>query len=359
MGISEMLGNAYMRVEDAYYGVLDFFEEKGIGIPWTYNDFLETKGIPALPFTIAILAVLLGGIFYVSASNAPQDVVFSIALKDDKGRALEDVAIKITDSKGNVVEELSASDGQTITLKGIHPNETLTITATKQGFGQNTGTLLVGENKFRLSLQGSNDAIVGKLKLIDGETGTVITNALVSADWPETNVPLTASPGTDGIVLLNVPLNAEISLVVRADNYEDLHDVITFANGDVKIKELTPKASATQGNSVLLIKAIDKTTQLPLENVHVKIENAQSGETISDVDVSAGSHSENLTKGFVVRVSVSKEGYTSYTSNTEFPGEKRCAMKKKSFSLRWHLEEPLSMWSRRVNHPNNPCQEWN
>ena len=28
MGISETLGNAYMRVEDAYYGVLDFFEEK-------------------------------------------------------------------------------------------------------------------------------------------------------------------------------------------------------------------------------------------------------------------------------------------------------------------------------------------
>ena len=110
MGISETLGNAYMRVEDAYYGVLDFFEEKGIGLPWTFNDFLETKGIPALPFTLAILAVLVGGIFYVSTSNAPQDVVFSISLKDDKGRSLEDVSIKITDSKGRVLDELSASD---------------------------------------------------------------------------------------------------------------------------------------------------------------------------------------------------------------------------------------------------------
>ena len=103
----------------------------------------------------------------------------------------------------------------------------------------------MGENKFRLSLAGSNDAVVGRLKLVDGETGTVISDALVSADWPETNVPLTTSPGVDGIVLLNVPLNAEISLVVKADNYEDLHDVITFSNGDVKIKELTPKAGAT------------------------------------------------------------------------------------------------------------------
>ena len=249
-------------------------------------------------------------------------MVFSISLKDDKGRSLEDVSIKITDSKGRVLDELSASDGQTITLKGISPNETLTIAANKQGFSSNNGTLLVGENKFRLSLAGSNDAVVGRLKLVDGETGTVISDALVSADWPETNVPLTTSPGEDGIVLLNVPLNAEISLVVKADNYEDLHDVITFSNGDVKIKELTPKAGATQGNSVLLIKTIDKTTQLPLENTHIKIENAQSGEIISDIDVSSGAHSENLTKGLVVRVSVSKEGYTTYTSNVEFPGGK-------------------------------------
>ena len=73
---------------------------------------------------------------------------------------------------------------------------------------------------------------------------------------------------------------------------------------------------------MLLIKTIDKTTQLPLENTHIKIENAQSGEIISDIDVSSGAHSENLTKGLVVRVSVSKEGYTTYTSNVEFPGGK-------------------------------------
>ncbi len=322
MGISETLGNAYMRVEDAYYGVLDFFEEKGVGLPWTYNDFLETKGVPALPFTIAILAVLAGGLFYVSTSSMPQDAVFTLSLKDDKGRSLEDVSIKITDSSGKIIEEMLASDGQTITLKGVSPRETLTISATKQGYGSNSGTWLSGEEKFRLSLEGSNDAVVGKLKLVDSETGTVITNAIVSADWPETNVPLTTSPGADGIVLLNVPLNEEITLSVRADNYEDLFDVITFASGDVKVKELTPKASATQGNSVLVVKAVDAKTQLPLENVHVKIENAQSGETISDIDVSTGIHSENLTKGLVVRVSVSKEGYNMYTSNTEYPGGK-------------------------------------
>lgn len=322
MGISEALGNAYLKVEDAYYAVLDFFEEKGVGFPWSYNDFLETKGIPALPFTLALLAVLAGGLFYAFSASTPQEVTFTISLTDNKGRALEDVSVRITDSRGRILDELTASNGQAITLKGVAPNETLTITATKQGFSSNKGTLLVGENRFRLSLEGSNDAIVGKLKLVDSETQTAITNAIITAEWAGSQTPLTASPGSDGIILLNVPLDEEISLSVRADNYEDLFDVITFSNDDVKIKELTPKASATQGSSVLVVKAIDAKTQLPLEDVHIKIEHAKTGETISDLDSTSGTHSENLTKGLVVRVSVSKEGYTAYTSNTEYAGGK-------------------------------------
>lgn len=322
MGISETLGNAYLKVEDAYYGVLDFFEEKGVGLPWSYNDFLETKGIPALPFTLALLAVLAGGLFYAFSASTPQDVTFTISLTDNKGRALEDVSVRITDSRGRILDELTASNGQAITLKGVAPNETLTITATKQGFSTNKGTLLVGENRFRLSLEGSNDAIVGKLKLVDSETQTTITSAIVTAEWTGSRTPLTATPGSDGIILLNVPLDEEVSLSVRADNYEDLFDVITFSNDDVKIKELTPKASATQGTSVLVVKAIDAKTQLPIEDVHIKIEHAQTGETISDLDSTSGTHSENLSKGTVVRVSVSKEGYVAYTSNAEYPGGK-------------------------------------
>ncbi|MBM3282220.1 MAG: hypothetical protein FJY86_02670 [Candidatus Diapherotrites archaeon] len=322
MGITDTLGSAYMRVEDAYYGVLDFFEEKGFSLPWSYNDLVENKGIPALPFTIALVAILCGGIFYAATVNAPQDMAFTLNLKDNKGRALEDVFVKITDSKGKILDELTASDGQTITLKGVSPNEKLTISARKQGFGEKTSTLLAGETSTRITLQGNNDAIVGKLKLVDGETGTTITSAIVQASWSGNTIGISSTPNAEGIVLLNVPLNEEITLSVSADNYETLVDTITFSNDDVKIKELSPKASASQGKSVLIVKAIDKTTQLPLENVHIKIENAQSGEIISDVDVQSGMHSENLTKGLVVRVSVSKENYTTYTSNTEYAGGK-------------------------------------
>ncbi len=322
MGITESLGNVYVKVEDAYYGVLDFFEEKGIGLPWSYNDFLEQKGIPALPFTAALLVILIGSMAFVSMANAPQDASFTLSLKDNKGQPLEDVSIQIFDSKGNLLDELTASDGQSITLSSLPPQEELTIQATKQGFGSQEGTLFVGEENLRLSFQGSNDAIVGKLKLVDAETQTIISDAVVSVTWTGSESPVIASANEEGIILLSVPLHQELSLVARADNYEDLIDFILFTGDEIKLKEMTPKASASEGPSVLFIKAIDKTTQLPLENVHIKIENAQSGETITDVDASSGTHTENLTKGLVVRVSVSKEGYTSYTSNTEFPGGK-------------------------------------
>ena len=78
MGIGDMLGNDYMKVEDAYYGVLDFFEEKGIGAPWAYNDFLESKGVPALPVTFALIIVLIGAGLFAATANQPQDVSFTL-----------------------------------------------------------------------------------------------------------------------------------------------------------------------------------------------------------------------------------------------------------------------------------------
>ncbi|MEK6902704.1 MAG: hypothetical protein AABX02_03920, partial [archaeon] len=310
-----------MKVEDTYYGVLDFFEEKGIGIPWTVNDFLETKGIPALPFIAALILVVVGGIFWVSTSNQPSDVSFVLSLKDENGDPLYDVTVRILDEQGNVLKEMTASNGQTISLSGIKPNTELTIEAEKDGYGGKSVSILSSTGNAAISLKGTNDAIVGKLKLVDAETLTTITDATVTAEWSGGDA-ITQSPGADGIVSLNVPFNKEISLSIKSPNYEDLSDVITFTSGDVKIKELVPKPGASTGPSILLVKAIDGASQLPLENVHIQIENVQTGEVIADVDSSTGLYSENLTKGVVVRVSVSKDGYLTYSSNTDFPGGK-------------------------------------
>lgn len=322
MGLSESLGNVYMKVEDTYYGVLDFFEEKGIGIPWAANDFLETKGIPALPFIAALLLVVLGAVFWVATSNQPTDVEFTLSLKDENGDPLYDVNLRILDDQGNVLKEMTASNGQTVSLSGIKPNSELIIEAQKEGYGEKSVSIFSSDEKIALSLKGTNDAVVGKLKLVDSETLTTITDATITAEWSGGDVPVTTSPGDDGIILLNVPLNKEISITIKAPNYEDLYDVVTFSGGDVKTKELVPKAGASSGPSIILVKAIDGTTQLPLTNVHILIENVQTGELISDLDSSTGLHSENLTKGTVVRVSVSKEGYLTYSTNTDFPGGK-------------------------------------
>ncbi|MEK6971092.1 MAG: carboxypeptidase-like regulatory domain-containing protein, partial [archaeon] len=322
MGLSESLGKLYMRVEDAYYGALDFFEDKGIGLPWSYNDFLERKGVPALPFTFAILFLLTAGIFITATTNQPQSVEFSLSLKDDKGRSLDDVGVEIFDEEGNLLLELTASDGQTIQLEGIRPDALLKITANKSGYGEKTGLLNAGEKGIKISLKGDNDAIVGKLKLIDAETGTTITDATVDAEWAGGNGLIVAYPQEDGIVLLNVPLNAEVVITVKAPNYEDLHDALVFTSGDVKIKEMAPKSGASEGPSIVFIKAIDGKTQLPLEDVHITIEHAQSNHVITDIDAPTGMHSETLTKGTPIRVTVKKDGFLTYTSQTQYPGGK-------------------------------------
>lgn len=320
MGISEIFSNAYAKVEDAYYGVLDFFEEKGIGLPWSYNDFLENKGIPALPFTLALIFLVVAGAGIVWTGAQPIDKDITFDLKDAKGNPLQDVSVKIFDAEGNLLREATVSDGTTLTLRGLKPGTQLRIEATKDGYGSQEISLDGNENDIALELQGANDAIVGRIKLVDRESQTTVNDAVLTIEWAGNPNPLVVSPGIDGIaVFSDLPKDQELFLTVRADDYEDLAEAITFSSEDVKIKELVPKASATAGNSILLVKAIDATNKNVIQNVHIKIENARTGDIISDLDDADGTHSETLAKGTVVRVTITKDGYLTYTSNTTFP----------------------------------------
>lgn len=323
MGISELLSNAYAKVEDAYYGVLDFFEEKGIGLPWNYNDFLENKGIPALPFTLALIFLLFAGVGIVWAGAQPIDKDITFNLKDGKGNPLQDVSVKIFDAEGNLLREATVSDGTTLTLRGLKPGTQLQIQASKDGYGSREINLDGNDNDIALSLEGENDVISGKIKLVDRESQTTITDAVLTLEWAGNTNTLVVSPGADGIaVFSDLPKDQELFLTVRADDYENLSEAITFSNDDVKIKELVPKASASSGNSIFLVKAIDAQNKNVLQDVHIKIENARTGDIISDLDDADGLHSETLAKGMVVRVTISKEGYLTYTSNTAFPDGK-------------------------------------
>ncbi len=323
MGISDLLSNAYAKVEDAYYGVLDFFEEKGIGLPWSYNDFLENKGIPALPFTLALIFLLFAGVGIVWAGAQPIDKDLTFNLKDGKGNPLQDVSVKIYDGEGNLLREATVSDGTTLTLRGIKPNTQLQIQASKDGYGSREINLDGNDNDISLSLEGENDVISGKIKLVDRESQTTITDAVLTLEWAGNTNTLVVSPGADGIAIFSdLPKDQELFLTVRADDYEDLSEAITFSNDDVKIKELVPKASASSGNSIFLVKAIDAQNKNVLQDVHIKIENARTGDIISDLDDADGLHSETLAKGMVVRVTISKEGYLTYSSNTAFPDGK-------------------------------------
>lgn len=316
MGLSAGLGNLYVKLEDAYYGVLDFFEEKGIGFPWAYNDALESKGIPALPVTLALFVLLIGGLAYLVTTPTTQDISFTLQLRDHTGESLRNASLQIVDEQGNIIKELTASDGQTILLEGISPQAVLTVQARKQGYESNEATLLSTNTGLRIILQGDNEAIVGKLKIVDKETQTPIPGVVVSATWTGNEFPLTTTTNAEGVALLNAPLNKAISLTLKANNYEDLVDIITFTGTDTKIKELSPKADARSGTSTVLVKAIDAQTKILLGDVRIVIEDAASGATYTDILSSSGQHSETIPKGTVIRVRVEKEGYLGFSTNT-------------------------------------------
>ncbi|PJA18550.1 MAG: hypothetical protein COX63_02150, partial [Candidatus Diapherotrites archaeon CG_4_10_14_0_2_um_filter_31_5] len=130
--ISETLGNIYASIENKFYSVFDFLENKGLPV-YSVIDPIEEKGIPFFPLTIGLIVILLTAIFGFGVIGTDFDSAITVNLKDDYGKGLSSVKITAWDAKGNELFNGTKNNADIITIK-VQAGAELTFKAEKEGY---------------------------------------------------------------------------------------------------------------------------------------------------------------------------------------------------------------------------------
>ncbi len=312
--ISETLGKIYTEIEDKFYSVFDFLEEKGLPV-YTLIDPIEEKGIPFFPLSIALIAVLLFVVFGFGVIGANFDAQIELNLVDSYGKGLSQVNIKIVDSTEKEIFKGIKNNGDLIEVK-VEGGAELTITAQKQGFESDETKIKVINKKetAELNLKKIINTIKAKIKFYDYETETPVSNVRASIEWK--GIIKDAVSNSEGLIeFLDVPLEEDIYITAEADSYYEHTGVISFESEETKSIYLNPKELAFEGESNLIITLFDKETGELIENAKIKVYDAESNDLIDEKIISEGVYSENFPKGIAVRFTAEKEGYKLFESN--------------------------------------------
>lgn len=322
MAISEALGNFYAKLEDGFFSVMDFLEDKGIPV---YNviNVIEERGIPAFPAFLAsflILVLLVYALFFVGAAR---DVSAELRLTDQFDQSLGEVELKVYDEadKPIKIDAKLWKSGDAVLLKNVPVGMKLKFVAKKAGHNDAEYKTNADDKEMKVFLRLDKvlEVINGKIKLIDAETGDSVKNAQIVARLARTGEPVTCSLDQDGTVeCAGVPAGEKILLSVKADNYEELSDQeIAFFAGQEGELSLAPKPGAAVGASLLIVRVYDEKTNEFVPDVKVSVYNAETDELLEEKVDEDGDFRTRIAKGTSVRVVVQKDGYMTYDSSKD------------------------------------------
>ena len=315
----DFLGNAYSKIEGAYYNLLNWFEEKGIPL-FAFNDFLESRGIPGFPATLAIILIIIGVIAGVLYLNSGMSVAVQLSFQDNLGNTLNGVTLSINDkqTQKSVFSGTVSSNGK-INLEGVKRGQSLEVIAQKEGYEQSQPIPLVitsQQESLDIQLTRTQRTATAQFRLADSENGTLIGKANVTANFQGEDIPVSVDEnGT--ITLSGVPVGEQITLHVKANNYENLDQTIAFDGTSVPTLQLSPKAEATVGTSTLIVSVVEKAGQSLVKGARIQVYDSVSGSLISDAISNDGYYSTDLPNGKVIRLVGSAEGFAPYDSAAE------------------------------------------
>ncbi|MEM4662943.1 MAG: hypothetical protein QXM75_02895 [Candidatus Diapherotrites archaeon] len=309
--ITDKIGAIYSKIEDKWFALLQFLQEKGIPA-YSYAEFLETRGIPSLPFTLAIFVLLLVLILTFTGGTTAVDVNLTIIVRDDAGQSLNNVKVEVYDDKGNLLKSDVIQSGYKLTLKGVKVGTAISARAYKEGYktgSDETEITSAGSATLTITLKRELALVSAKVRLIDELTSTTVRNALCTVNFDRNT--FNVLPDSEGTYNVNVPPSTDVVLKCSADGYEDLQEALRFKEGETKVIKLKPKAISAK-LSTLLISVYDEETRQLLKGVNIKIINTATGTTITDYNSQTGDYSEKIKMGTSISVTVEKAGYQTY-----------------------------------------------
>lgn len=311
----EYIRDFYSKIEDKWYSLLDFLSARGLPAN-AYADFLEKKGIPSFPTTVALFLFLFLLIFTFTTPNT-FEVSLNMSIKDDYGEALQNVYVRIATAEGQTIRTKASSyNGDIIKLENVPLNTKLIITASKKGYSNASAEVEVNSKSLEVNLILTREInlITAKLQVLDTESQTAVTmpNCFVEFEGSKITGHATGS----GIVeFVGIPANTELHLMCEADGYEAIDTFIEFSADETQKVELVPKTAELADTKSILIIVKDYETNALIPGARIVITESRSEKVLADINADNGQYVAKITGGSVITISVSKEGYLAYTSS--------------------------------------------
>ncbi len=177
---------AYFSVEDKYYELMDYLEDK-VRVP-VYEYFvepIEKNGIPSFP--IGVLALLLVGLgLFMFATGAGQTSTVSISLLSASGKIVDGATVTLylgDSTNGDVLGTTTSSNGKA-TFSGVPLGKELYVTVSAANFkdySYSIGPVTADTPSIKISLEDvEKQPSVYRLTVVD-EDGLPIAGAVVKA----------------------------------------------------------------------------------------------------------------------------------------------------------------------------------
>ena len=320
--ISEKLGTVYSALEEKYYAVLDFLDAKGLPV-YTYNDFLEGRGLPAFPVTVALLVLIIAGIYGLLLVGTGVNPVIALTFEDQFKESVSGVSVSVKDSSGKLLlAPRNVSNGGTVELQGIPLGTELVLVAEKNGFDKAEKSIVVKREEITASIamQKQVSAIDAEIQLVDRDTRDLVRGASVSLEWQgQTKNAVTDSAGKAKFA--GIPGGGtSVYLSVQADGYETLSGNYSFTGGELKEIGLVAGSAGFSGMSSLVVSVFDEAGQ-PVRGAKVIVRDRETDTSLEERTLEESEAVFSIANGKSIRVVVEKEGFLSYDSMEE--GESR------------------------------------
>jgi hypothetical protein len=315
--ISEKLAGLYTKAEDKYFDLLDFLDAKGLPV-YKYSDFFENKGIPSFVVTIAVLVLLLL-ILTLALTFKPADVSeLTLSLRDAEGNPLQNVKITVTDGKDAVLFDGIRSDGDKIQLnRGLFSGETINISASKNGYQDRSIQFTVGKDTkaATISFDKAYEGIDAKIRIIDNETKTFITDAIAIATIKD--LSFTFEEDSNGTYKKSgVPGGVTMLLKISAEGYNNYEQQVVFNSGEIRTISLSPSSEGYVGKANVAI-LVRNTEELAIDDAKVTVYDLQNDIAVLTNYTYEGLVIGEIQAGVPLRIVVEKQGYLTYDSEKE------------------------------------------
>ncbi len=328
MGIGESLKQAYFAVEDQYYAVMDFFDQK-IGLP-VYKFFvdpIENNGVPSFPFALLLLALATGGAFLLLS---PSSVDLSVTVRSAEGVAIQGATVTAFVGGSEFGTQVSSPKGEAV-FKGIPIGAKIYFAAEAVGFDPaTTKDLTVAADTVVPAIRLSAKPIVppsySLSVLVKDAAGNYLEDVSVSISGKNGAELVSLRTNGRGSAALSFSTNdSVVQISAQKDGFDSSSKQVSTSASYTEIS-LSPKPKAPQEELVPIIVRVRNATDGFVE-AKVTLYDSYGGELDSKSTFKTGQVAINVSQGReftvgAVAIGSDENNYLQFVNRTEMTAAK-------------------------------------